>query len=161
MSKKTGKPGRRNVNLIKFSHEHHHGLVFCSRLQKINAVSNSILKSYINEFWDLYLLGHFDNEEKLLLPLMEKNEITLQFLQEHKQIKELVSTINTSKKEVHDLALDLASQLKAHIRFEERILFPYLEKKLSIDELETIGNALEEIEIASHCFSHEFWKNNN
>lgn len=160
MSKKD-KPGRRNVNLIKFSHEHHHGLVFCSRLQKVNQASDNILRSYVNEFWDYYLLEHFNNEEKLFLPLLDKNEITLQFIQEHKQIKKLVSNIKTSKKEIHNLALELASLLKAHIRFEERILFPYLEKELSFDELETIGKALEKIEISSHCFSHQFWKINN
>lgn len=158
---KKDKPGRRDVNLIKFSHEHHHGLVFCSRLKKVNHASDSIIRSYVNEFWDYYLLEHFKNEEKLFLPLLPKNEIILQFLQEHKQIKQLVSNIKTSQKEIHNLALELASLLKAHIRFEERILFPYMEKELSFDELETIGKAMEKIEISSHCFSHQFWKINN
>ncbi len=158
---KNDKQGRRNVNLMKLSHEHHHGLVFCSRLKKVNQASDSIIRSYIDEFWDYYLLEHFKNEEKLFLPLLSKNEIVLQFIQEHKQIKQLVSNIKTSQKEIHNMALELASLLKAHIRFEERILFPYLEKELSVDELETIGKAMEKIKISSHCFSHHFWIVNN
>lgn len=158
---KKNKPGRRNENLIKFSHEHHHGLVFCSRLKKTNQASDSVIKSYVNEFWDNYLLEHFKNEEKLFIPLLPKNEIILQFLREHKQIKQLVSNIKTSEKEIHNMALELASLLKAHIRFEERILFPYLEKELSVDDLESIGKAMEKIEVSSHCFSHQFWEINN
>ena len=77
---------KRNENLLIFSHEHHHGLIFCSRLQKAKQASNSVLKTYIIDFWDNYLDEHFINEEKLFLPLLENDELTIQFLHEHKLI---------------------------------------------------------------------------
>jgi len=54
--------------------DHHHGLVFCSRLKK--GISKSIdikrLKQYADWFWKVDLIHHFEAEEKYLrsIPLL-------------------------------------------------------------------------------------------
>jgi len=149
---------KRNENLLIFSHEHHHGLIFCSRLLKAKNASEAVLLEYILDFWDNYLDEHFINEEKLFLPLLDDEELTARFLYEHKQINELVSKIKSSTEDLHLDALELSKLINDHIRFEERIFFPWLEDKFTLEELSVVGKELEEIEITEHRFSDEFWK---
>ena len=161
MGKKSN-PIKRNENLVALSHEHHHGLVFCTRLKKANKTDDEILKSFVKEFWDNRLASHFECEERLLLPLLRENKMAKQFLSEHDQIKELIQAIlETNSKNVKEDILKLAKLINDHIRFEERIMFPWLEKTLTPNELIAIGNELKDTEISVHQFSPEFWKNEN
>lgn len=149
---------KRNENLLIFSHEHHHGLIFCSRLLKAKNASEAVLLEYILDFWDNSLDEHFINEEKLFLPLLDEEKLTTRFLDEHKQINDLVLKIKSSSKDLHLHAFELSKLINDHIRFEERIFFPWLEDKFTTEELIVIGKELEGIEITEHQFSDEFWK---
>jgi hemerythrin-like domain-containing protein len=151
---------KRDKNLLVFSHEHHHGLIFCSRLQKVNNVDSTILLHYINDFWDNYLDAHFTNEEKLFLPFLNDEKLALQFLDEHRIIKALISDIKNHQTELKTKALKLSRLIHDHIRFEERAFFPWLEEIIQPFELEKIGKALEEIEITEHTFKPSFWLEN-
>lgn len=152
---------KRNENLVVLSHEHHHGLIFCSRLKKAKQPDDEILKRYVTDFWVNHLVAHFVSEEKLLLPLMWDNEITAQFLSDHIQIEELIQSIMGNNKNVKEEALNLAKLINDHIRFEERIMFPWLQEVLSPIELVTVGKELKGTEIIAHQFLPEFWKNEN
>ena len=152
---------KRNQNLVVFSHEHHHGLVFCNRLEKANQTDNETIKSFVQDFWDNHLEAHFQSEEKLLLPLLGDREIFTQFLSDHDQIRKLVQYISGKSKGAEDEALNLSKRIRDHIRFEERIMFPWLEKALPPDQLAAIGKALEGTEISAHYFSSNFWRNEN
>ncbi len=57
---------------------------------------------------------------------------------------------------------EFASLLEAHIRFEERTLFPYLEKEIPPEELERIGVAIENDHLKKTPFTwqDEFWIQN-
>lgn len=159
MTKKT--PIKRSKNLVLLSHEHHHGLVFCTRLKKAHQTDAKTLQLFVDDFWTNDLAPHFVNEEKWFLPEMENNEIKEQFIAEHQQIKTLVNCIKSSTKGLVELAVELSQVLNNHIRFEERIMFPYLEKTISANKLVEIGNALSEIEVSCNKFTPEFWKNEN
>lgn len=152
------KPVKRNENLVVLSHEHHHGLIFCSRLKKARQTDEETLKRYVTYFWNNHLAAHFESEEKLLLPLMWDNEITAQFLSEHIQIEELTQSIMGNSKNVKEEALNLSNLINDHIRFEERTMFAWLEEVLSPIELVIVGNKLKGTEIIAHHFSPEFWK---
>ncbi len=149
---------KRSEHLLPLSHEHHHGLLFCSRLQKADNANSKTLQSYIVGFWEHSLQRHFDMEEELFLPLLKDEEPTLQFRKEHQQIRQLVSSIKTSEKGMHEYALTLAKLTNDHIRFEEREFFPWLEKKLSPGDMSTIGSILSKIEISAYDFPDPFWK---
>jgi len=155
--KKNG-PIKRNKNLAIFSREHHHGLVFCSRLKKADLACDSVIKLFVKDFWENYLEEHFNNEEQLFLPLVNNTEISTQFLDEHNQIRQLVQSVITSSDDIQNISLELARQINDHIRFEERVLFPWLEKVCSAEELDDIGDDLGKIEKSAHNFIPEFWK---
>ena len=141
---KINKKASRDPNLYIFSHEHHHGLVFSVRLKKANKTDSATLKKYILHFWNNALVDHFKNEEDLFLDHLTQKEIKNQFINEHKSIREQ--------------ALDLSVQLKAHIKFEEKILFPWLQDNLSQELLNKIGTSLENIEVKADDFEPKFWE---
>ena len=78
---------------------------------------------------------HFKAEEEILFPL-GKREYIDQAMREHIEIKELIEAIN----QVEEVALLelFADLITKHIRFEERILFPYLEETLDENTLNEV-----------------------
>lgn len=161
MEKKS--PLKRNKSLIFFSQEHHHALVFCTRLKKADAsTEEKIIKDFINDFWENNLSEHFDLEEKLFLPALSvKNELITKFLDDHKELRALFSyCLQTSPIDLTKLKI-LADTLIAHIRFEERVFFPFLENELSTEVLTEIGKELGHKQILCSTFKPEFWKKGN
>ncbi|HUF09321.1 MAG TPA: hemerythrin domain-containing protein [Rhodothermales bacterium] len=64
-------------------------------------------------------------------------------IEEHRAIKELVEQLNDTGEPI-GLLDELSRLLKAHIRFEERELFPALEAEASRDSMREVGKALKE-----------------
>lgn len=155
---KINKKASRNENLYVFSHEHHHGLVFATRLKKASKVDDETLKKYIIHFWNNALENHFKSEEALFLDFISEKELKDQFLAEHKSINALVSDIQTSDIDLVEKTLDLSELLKLHVKFEEKLLFPWLQKNLSTDQLNSIGTSLKNVEVKAHEFEPKFWE---
>jgi len=149
---------KRSKYLLTLSHEHHHGLIFCMRLKKGHLASQAILQDYIRDFWERSLKNHFLLEDQLFLPLLSDDAITKQYHSEHRQIRLLVAEILASEKNIHDKAAELGKLINNHIRFEERVFFPYLEDQLITADLEMIEKKLNEIKIEAHDFPIAFWK---
>jgi len=156
LTKKT--PIKRSQELVVLSQEHHHALVFCTRLKKGHLTDLKTLQLFVDDFWSTNTATHFDNEEKWLLPKIENNVIKEQFIAEHQQIRALVERIKSATDEIVEVAVELAQVLNNHVRFEERILFPYLEKTIPADKMAEIGIALSEVKITCQKFTPEFWK---
>lgn len=157
MSKRNPKASR-NDNLIVLSHEHHHGLIFCSRLKKADKAKDETIRAYILDFWENYLVAHFANEEKCFLPYLDKEELTLQFLDEHQKIKAIIEEIKVAKTDLRVLAATYGQMLNDHIRFEERLFFPWLEQKLTPDQFAKVGELFLDMEITAHDFKPKFWE---
>lgn len=151
-------PVKRNPNLMVFSHEHHHGLIFSVRLKSANQTNAETLKLYVEDFWSKYLSSHFALEEKLFCGFLIDEKISNQFFNEHEEIRKLIDAIKNSKNDFAELAARLGEALNAHIRFEERTMFPYLEETLEKKDLKIIGTALASIQVEQHRFEPEFWK---
>lgn len=154
---KINKKASRNKNLYVFSHEHHHTLVFSVRLKKASKTNVETLKKFINHFWSNSLEDHFKNEEKLFLKYLKNTELRNQFLAEHKQINSVVSEINSSDENIIKKALELSELLKLHVKFEEKLLFPWLQDNIETDKLDEIGKALESIVVKADDFEPKFW----
>lgn len=154
----TKTPIKRSQELVVLSQEHHHALVFCTRLKKAYQTDLKTLQHFVSDFWDNEQQNHFDNEEKWLLPEMKEEKLKNQFIEEHQQIRKLIAQIKEAKNDGVELATDLAIILNNHIRFEERVLFPYLEKTIETQKLVIIGEQLSEKEVSCHKFTPEFWK---
>ena len=152
---------KRNECLVSLSHEHHHGLVFCKRLKKAEYANENVIKKFVNDFWEKSLAKHFEMEDKLFLPVMKENALKTQFINEHFQIRKLITEIKSTSRDVQKMALQLANILYNHIRFEERKMFPEIEKIVDAEKLKKIGTELKETEISAHNFLPEFWKYEN
>lgn len=132
----------RNEALIPLSHDHHHGLVVALRLKKGGPASpnDSWLAGADNQtpqlikFADNELLHHFQLEEELLFPVLlglgidEVSILTRELLSEHTAMRTSLDAIRlssdaTSLKHFGDL-------LETHIRKEERVLFPLIEREI-------------------------------
>lgn len=153
---------KRNQNLVPFSHDHHQGLLFALRLKKgvANGSPSNVLVEFIKDFWYDHLSSHFDEEDRLLLPYVDKGQdVWIKFIEDHKTIRALISTIESADDEdVLNLAANLSDKIESHIRFEERKFFPFMEELLSGDQLEVIGEGLKNHPDVCHNFKPEFWK---
>ena len=158
MVKKVNKKSSRDENLYVFSHEHHQGLIFAVRLRKAHQADAKTLKHYIIDFWDNSLEAHFNNEEKLFLEFISDKELRQRFLSEHKQIRTLQKDIVLSNDDIVEKAKRFGVLINDHIRFEERILFPWLQDNLTTADLLHIGSSLDDTDVCSHAFSPRFWE---
>jgi hemerythrin-like domain-containing protein len=158
MVKKVNKKSSRDENLYVLSHEHHQGLIFAVRLKKAEKADSDTLKDYIKDFWETSLESHFDSEEKLFIDAIGNMELKNRFLSEHIKIRTLQKEIEISDNNVVERAKRFGLLINDHIRFEERILFPWLQENLTTDELKFIGSSLDDVDVCSHAFTPRFWE---
>lgn len=142
------------------SREHHATLLFCWKLRQgvKKEVSTERMSRYINWFWENHMEHHFETEEKLLF-IDKEDEMIQRGLDEHRQILSKINEINLrSAEKKYALCLELADLVDNHTRYEERELFPWLERKFSALELEEIGKTLHREEhSAKENYEDEFW----
>jgi len=153
------KPLTRSPQLIPLSHEHYDGLLFVWRIRQglRRGASLEIMNDFIKWFWNDHLQSHFDSEEKILMSyLATDDELGQRMIREHEAIRKLIPSHNTlSSVQISSLA----TLLHDHIRYEERDLFPHIEKKLSTDDLNEVARKLEPTRSCSTEWTNEFWKN--
>jgi len=156
---------KRNKNLETLSWEHHDGLVIAFRMEKgiNNNVAPDIVAQYLLYIWDHSLQHHFwQEEESLTAPLQATSkgrELLQQMLDEHRQFKNIVSTIRSNNKDYTPYVMQFYQKLNKHIRFEERKLFPLVEELCSESELKNIGIFLHKNhQPGKKEWNPEFWR---
>lgn len=83
------------------------------------------IRSYADWFFKHHLIPHFKVEESLIFPILDANhELTKRALAEHKRLKRLFTETENDIKTLSKIE----EELEQHIRFEERILFPEIQK---------------------------------
>ncbi|GEO05037.1 hypothetical protein AAE02nite_27010 [Adhaeribacter aerolatus] len=110
-------------------------------------------------FWDNHLRQHFREEEELLFEKVN-DDYCGKAVKQHRELSNLIRQVESSTSgPTPDLLNQLADQLDAHIRFEERELFPHLEAVLDEQELISIGAILAQSHEtqAKDTFPDEFW----
>lgn len=152
---------KRNENLLILSREHHFGLLLCWKIRKglKTNVDTERIRKYVRFFWENHLHEHFEEEETHLF-LKVKDDKCRKGLEQHQEIKSLLKRILAADTVPAPALLNqLADQVDAHIRFEERELFPHLENTLEEQELRRIGAALEHTHTIpfKDDFPDEFW----
>ena len=152
-------PIRRDPRLHGLSHEHHVGLIVAWRLkQGVKRRATDIqMVQYISYHWEAWLHAHLQLEENLLLiHLPAQHALRIRTLNEHNQLKEIYFRLQ------EDAALELvgsfADLLYNHIRFEERVLYPFAEKTLNSAQLEVIKNELDGIPEFCAQWTNLFWQ---
>jgi len=116
------------------------------------------IKAYVKYFWDNHLQQHFEEEETWLFTALQ-DALIERAISEHKHIGELVMTIMNIAPIQTDELNALARLLDDHIRFEERVLFPHLEKELSEEKLNALGKQLQQLHQtpARDTYPDAFW----
>ena len=154
------KPIRRNENIVKLSKEHHFSLLFCWKIRqgiKLEIAAARMIK-YVEYFKINFLHPHFKEEEKILFAALN-DEPVKKAVKQHKEINSLISklTQNTELSNVEQLA-ELAELVDDHVRYEERQLFPYIEKTLTAAQLEAVGEQLHKHSASvKDEYDDEFW----
>ncbi|HEY6503538.1 MAG TPA: hemerythrin domain-containing protein [Chitinophagaceae bacterium] len=149
------KPIKRSEQLAPLSRDHHEGLLLAWKIRQglKNGTHTAEIASYVHWFWNNHLQLHFSQEEHLLLPhLPESDEMAKQLKAEHDEIRELVAAVLDAS----SLTL-LADKMTDHIRFEERKLFPHIEKELSQNQLNSIHKQLDHQPHCPEKWENEFW----
>lgn len=156
------KPIKRSHQLAPLSREHHDGLLFAWKLRQglDNGTTVETLKNYCLWYCKQHINQHFHQEEKILLTYIPAdNKLAKQLKEEHDNIRELILSIGNKPDKI-TIGM-LADFISRHIRFEERLLFSYLEKTLSHEQLDDILKQLENEPICSTQWKEEFWLKNN
>ncbi len=156
-----GKPIKRNENIVPLSRDHHSGLLFCLKVKKglQHKTEPARVARYIHYYWETYLKQHFTEEETILFNRLD-SELCNTALAQHSEIAALVTKIYNSANDDSPACAALVTLIDDHIRFEERILFPFLESALPAETLAEIGVQLKSAHTAcpAEDYADEFWK---
>ncbi len=158
----TVSPIKRSEQLAPLSREHHDGLLFCWKIRQGlgNGTPVSTLQEFVLWYWRSHLQHHFKQEESILLPYIGGHPFAEQLLKEHQDIRDVILSLERNP-DVNLFSV-LASFVNNHIRFEERHLFNYLEKILSLEELDLVAGKLAALhENADDSWTIEFWIRKN
>ncbi|HEX5026508.1 MAG TPA: hemerythrin domain-containing protein [Agriterribacter sp.] len=159
------KPIRRSENIIKLSREHHFSLLFCWKVReglKKRTAPQRIVQ-YVQYFWSNHIQPHFLEEEEILFAPLQ-DEMVLKAMEEHAAIREGIEALTVLPPEnITDELAKLADQLDKHVRYEERQLFPHLERTLTGPQLTDIGRQLnaQPADSLKDDYEDEFWKEKN
>lgn len=150
------KPLKRVKELQPLSREHHHGLLLCWKIRTgfSRNIAPERIKRYTDWFYTTYLLPHFELEEEYVFSILkEDNELVKKALSEHRRLRRLFNQGISIEK---NLGL-IEEELEAHIRFEERVLFPEVQKAASREQLAKIDEIHKEAEFVENE-KDVFWK---
>ena len=149
---------KRHPCLRAFSDDHHQGLVNARRLRRAasgEGASSADSALDFLEFWQTDTSLHFRKEEEVLLPVLARNggdlgeQPILQMLTQHALIRGLAMQLSDEleqNKVREDTLRNLGEHLEAHIRLEEREVFPLIEGNLPEHALQEVASRLQAFE---------------
>ena len=154
------KPIKRDNRIVKLSKDHHFALMFCWKIRTGLALQADTdrIKNYVQYFWQSHMKPHFRQEETILFGTV-KDSFVQRAIDEHEKIRQQINNLPGQGDELAAQLVTLAEMVDNHVRYEERELFPHLEKLLTNEELESIGKQLAEPLNAAVTdnFPDEFW----
>lgn len=138
-------PMKRSGSLLKLSREHHGALVLAKRAQSFGPTRSDAADVFMAQLVRTFadeLEPHFQAEENTLLPALQlagESALVERTLAEHAQLRELIERIrHCYLSSLQRFGIALA----AHVRFEERELFPAAEAVLPPATLTAIETRL-------------------
>ena len=154
-------PLKRHPELVSLSREHHFELLFSWKIKQglARQVEPAILQDYVRYFWDHNLEPHLEKEEKIVVQVLsEADPLRFRVQQDHDLIRCLVAYLQEDREDIAYLLDALQQLVKAHVRFEERVFFPYLERVASPGQLILMGLEMDKhAESPTDDFLPAFW----
>lgn len=130
-------PLERHALLRPVSREHHEGLLFCWQIRRALAEGRDPIAQMQRSvvFYHRHLLSHFAIEEEAVFPVLGTGDpLVKRAISEHRRLTRLFLS---TEDPVRDLSR-IEDELEAHIRFEERVLFPRIQAVATEEQLERI-----------------------
>lgn len=149
------KPLKRHKALQPLSREHHHGLLLSWKIRAgfSKEVAPERMKVYADWFFENHLKPHFQMEERHVFTILESNnELVQHALADHRRLESLFA-----EEDITTALSHIEEELDKHIRFEERILFPEIQKIATEAQLELIEKIHHEANFVDKL-DDEFWK---
>lgn len=136
----------RDDRLARLSRDHHHALVLALRIQReLPRADDRAATALINDtvrFWSTGLQPHIEAENGALLSRIaargdEGLALAGRLQREHRELDEAITLVRSGSGHTdrHAALTHFGSLLGAHIRWEERDLFEWLQSHLDEDEL--------------------------
>lgn len=147
---------KRAADLRQLSDDHHQGLVQARRLRKAAAGEEAgslkeSAKAFL-EFWQRDTSAHFRREEEVLLPVLARygqdvlgRGPVVEMLGQHARIRGLVMQLSDEYADGNlrpETLGEIGELLEAHIRLEEREVFPMIEEALPEAALKEVTSRL-------------------
>ena len=145
---------QRSDELAPLSREHHVALEVALRLRRATVADADAARAAFLAFFEDEARPHFRAEEELVLPAFERHAASddpdvVRVLDDHAEIRRRAEQLAARNGDLQDLHA-LGDLLNAHVRHEERTLFPRIEAALDADELAALGTALIAAEGGAH-----------
>lgn len=150
------KPLKRHKALQPLSRDHHQGLLLSWKIR--NGVNKNVnpkrIKIYADWFFKTHLIPHFEMEENHVFSILNSdNELIKRALAEHRRLTRLFSETEADPKTLSKIE----EELEQHIRFEERVLFPEIQKVATEEQWLQIEK-IHQPESFKDNLDDEFWK---
>jgi hemerythrin HHE cation binding domain-containing protein len=141
---------KRSPALTRLSRDHHHGLAVALQLRRTTEESAPAARDAFLTFWHSEGALHFRVEEEVLLPgaaahVPPDHAAVARVLSDHAELRRRAASLDAEPLSPPALR-DLGELLAAHIRHEERTLFPMIEEAMPAGELGELGRAIEAAE---------------
>jgi iron-sulfur cluster repair protein YtfE (RIC family) len=142
---------RRHESLIPLSREHQYALLLCLRIRQDVAQADAHRlpqrAAAVVRFFEEDLTLHFQAEEEALFPALRNWPADCALLdeleQEHRVLTGLVEALRCAgAASVAGLLVQFADCLEAHLRKEERALFPMFEQQVTAELARQIGQEI-------------------
>ena len=137
---------KRDEALRELSRDHHQALFRAMRMKRATDADVDEVRQDVLEFWGGHGARHFRVEEEVLLPAFAaggdpEDDAVVRVLVDHVWIRERIGRLAANELELDELHT-LGERLEAHIRHEERILFPMIERALDEGALSSLGERI-------------------
>jgi len=137
---------KRSEQLAPLSRDHHVALEIALRLRRAEQGDVAAAVARFADYWAEHGADHFEQEERALLPALPLDDVELQagsvrIRSEHKALRARAQEVLADPRDAAG-ARALGEALDAHVRYEERELFPLVEERLDGDALDALGRAI-------------------
>lgn len=138
---------KRDPALVTLSHDHHQALFVAQRLSRAEPASAGEARTGLLDYWRQHGREHFRAEEEILLPAFAahgdpSDPLVARALCEHVAIRARVAAIAADPDAAVPALRELGEALAAHVRLEERELFPLVERAMPPAALAELAEAL-------------------
>jgi hemerythrin-like domain-containing protein len=138
---------KRSESLASPSRDHHQALVIARRLRRAGPNTAEDARRAFLSYWASHGRRHFRLEEEVLFPAYAAygdahHPLLVRALGDHVAIRHAAAVTASEPPPALAALNELGGRLDAHVRLEERELFPLIEQALPEHELEALAEAL-------------------